>query len=969
MTLSRRLYFDRFCLDTAAELVRDGDHAVTLKPKAFRVLRHLVEHAGELVTKDQLLDAVWPDVNVGDAVLKVAVAEIRDALGDDADRPRFIATVHRRGYRFVATVDSQRAVGRAGRTRPSCFVGRADVLARLDALLAGAVGGARHVVFVSGEAGIGKTALVDAFVAGATRDASVRVARGDCLEQYGPGEPYLPFLAALSRLCRQRDDDAVAILGRHAPSWLAQMPWLGAAPPSGAPTASAQRHLLLEMAEALEMLSAASPLVLVLEDLHWSDYATLDLLSLLARRDDPARLLIVGTYRPVDVVLANHPLKAVKQDLMARGRCEEVALELLNAAEVDAYLEARLAQAQPPKNLAQFVYSRTDGNPLFMATLVDMVAAAGAIDRPDRWEVVITELGVPESVRQAIEQLIERLPLASQRLLEAASIAGVEFTTSMVAAALEDDPDRVEQDAEALARSSGLLRFCGTVMLTSGCHATRYAFAHSLHQNVLYERIAPARRMRFHRRIGEHLEGVHGATSRDVAAELAVHFERARDASRTIRYREEAAAKAAHRYAYREAIHHLERALAAIGTQPTDDDRDRVELRLHMALASAVSRADGFGARAAERSYGRARLLSERLRATSDLFPALRGLAVNALTRGQLTEARELAERCLTLAERAADPMLLLRSHLLLGTTRYYLAEHAVAREQLERALDFGATVVEERRPGASESQVMCLAYLSHVLWFLGRSDESLARCEAARALAARTGHRPSIFWADHTGALLHQFRREPEAATVRAQAAIRAAEELDLTQWTAWGMLFDGWLAAERGRFDDGIAAMERGLAGYRATGAELGRVFFLTALAEARGRAGRVDEALTAVHEALTAAKERAELYYEAEAHRVHGELLLGRDRDAGERALRRALTLARAQGARALELRAATALGRELLARGHAERAREIVAPVHAAFDESADAVDVRNARQLLIDLDAPRRRRRRTERRRA
>jgi adenylate cyclase len=247
--------------------------------------------------------------------------------------------------------------------------------------------------------------------------------------------------------------------------------------------------------------------------------------------------------------------------------------------------------------------------------------------------------------------------------------------------------------------------------------------------------------------------------------------------------------------------------------------------------------------------------------------------------------------------------------------------------------------------------------------------DEAGARCEAARALAVRTGHRPSIFWADHTGALLHQFRREPNEATVRARAAIRAAEELDLTQWTAWGMLFDGWLAAEQGRYDEGIAAMKRGLASYRATGAELGRVFFLTALAEASGRAGRVDDALTAVDEALTAAQERGEVYYEPETHRVRGELLLAHDRDAGERALRRALTLARTHGARVLELRAATGVARALLSRGRVADAREILAPVHAAFGAGADTVDVREAHQLLIVLDGPRARRRRAERRRA
>src|SRR5262245_7102431 len=318
MDPDRTFRFDRYALDLANErLLQDGD-AVPLTPKAFAVLRRLVEDAGRLVTKDDLMRSVWRDTHVSDGVLRVVILEIRRALGDESGEPRFIETVPRRGYRFVAQrTRASRPPAVAGGA--GTLVGRDGVLATLEARLARACAGERQLVFLSGEAGIGKTSVLDAFVASAAREPDVAIARGACLEHYGVAEAYLPVLEAIGRLLREPGSDrAIRLLEKYAPTWLLQLPWLAPRDDREALRRElvgvTKERMLREMSEALEALTTDTALVLVLEDLHWSDHSTLDLLGMLARRNETARLLVLGSYRPVDVIVAGHPVTSPPQD-------------------------------------------------------------------------------------------------------------------------------------------------------------------------------------------------------------------------------------------------------------------------------------------------------------------------------------------------------------------------------------------------------------------------------------------------------------------------------------------------------------------------------------------------------------------------------------------------------------------------------------------------------------------------------
>jgi DNA-binding winged helix-turn-helix (wHTH) protein len=325
MQATKEIEFGQFRLDLTNECLWNGARAISLRPKAFAVLKLLIDNPGQLLTKQQVLDTVWPGTFVGDAVLKDNIRQLREALDDDAGSPAYIETAHRRGYRFIgklfepapakkfgATPNIPTAIPQAvsAPTPAQEVLGRQAELAIMRGWLEQAMRGERQTVFVTGEPGIGKTTIVQAFLEQRSRDSGVLVARGQCLEHYGSGEAYLPVLDAFSRLCRSAAATQVLnCLRQHAPSWLAQMPSVIEPAERSLLYSHAQVatrvRMLREMAEAIETLSSENPFLLVLEDLHWSDYSTLDLISYLARRQDRARLMVIGTYRPVDVIVGD----------------------------------------------------------------------------------------------------------------------------------------------------------------------------------------------------------------------------------------------------------------------------------------------------------------------------------------------------------------------------------------------------------------------------------------------------------------------------------------------------------------------------------------------------------------------------------------------------------------------------------------------------------------------------------------
>jgi predicted ATPase len=567
---NKQISFGPFRFDEINECLWRGSQAIPLRPKPFSVLKYLIEHSRILVTKQQLLNDVWPGTYVSESVLKDCIRQLRQALNDDARSPQFIETSHRRGYRFIASVVEDNALAVPSTHPPSLpspttILGREPALGQLQQWLEQAVAGNTRIVFVTGEPGIGKTTVVETFLK--RIDPSVCILRGQCLEQYGSGEAYLPILDALSRLADEHDAHAIQTLRTYAPTWITQIPQLAPVTDREAIESRITRESMLrEIAEALEMMATTSPVVLLLEDLHWSDYSTLDLVSYLARRQRHARLMLIGTYRPVELIVSEHPLRSVKQELQLHQLCHELPLEYLTLESVREFLELTYPKNDFPAALVNMIHQRTEGNPLFMVNVIEFLMTEKIIVEKDgAWKLRVNlsevELGVPENIRALVEKHVERLDPAEQRILEGASVVGMDCSAVAISAGLDEDIVRVEEICDGLARKHHFLWPAYLAELPDGSITPRYRFIHFLYLDVLYRRIAPSRRRRIHGRIGERGESIYGDRAGEIAAELAVHFEQSQDVVRAVKYLLMAVENATRRSADHEAATLSKRAL------------------------------------------------------------------------------------------------------------------------------------------------------------------------------------------------------------------------------------------------------------------------------------------------------------------------------------------------------------------------------------------------------------------------
>jgi DNA-binding winged helix-turn-helix (wHTH) protein len=895
---SRQWCFADFHLDLANACLWRGTQPIPLTPKAFDVLHYLVTHADRLVTKDMLLDAVWPETVITDAVVRIAIGELRRALGDTAQAPRFIATVHRRGYRFLApvTVADAAAIQAVSASPPASLtpaapppllVGREAIWEHLWKAWRQACQGHRQVVWVTGEAGIGKTAVVEAFRAVVATDPAVWLATGQCVEHYGTGEAYLPVLEALGQLCRGTGGERlVTLLRQHAPTWLVQMPWLL--------TEMDRQHLreelqgvtrdrmLRELAAVVDTLTATTALLLVFEDLHWSDYATLDLLALLARRQTPAHLLVVGTYRPVETMVCHHPLRTVVQDLQRQGHARETPLTLLNAEAVAAYLAARFPQQQFPAALALWLRQRTEGQPLFLITLVQALVARGVLyEHEGCWTMQegldALPLAVPESLRQLLEQQITRLPPEAQRVLEVASVAGVEFVAAAIAAGLATDATTVEEHCEALVAQQ-MLRALEVTTWPDGTVATRYAFGHALYQQVVYERLGAGRRVRLHQRLGGCLETAYGAQAGAIAAELAEHFVRGQDTQRAVHYLHRAAENALHRWAQVEAINHLTRGLELLTTRPETPERLQHELDLLVLLGAAWARTRGWSAPEVGQAYTRARVLCQHLDAPPQLPAVLLGQFQWCVPRADWQTAHELGEHLRSLAQQQADPVLLLSAHTMLGVSHFFRGEVTTAHAHFAQGSAWYGPA-SHRAPVAYHGldlEVFARCYAALSLWLRGAPVQALAQVHAARTLAQELSHPYSLAFALSFTTFLHHWRRDVPAMRTGAETVLAVCAEHGFGQYFSYGRLLHGWVLVAQGQGDEGLDQMRQGLTAYQAL-ATSWLPYFLALLAEGYGQMGAADKGLHALAEALTMVQHTGERVWEAELHRLKGELLL--------------------------------------------------------------------------------------------
>src|SRR5258708_485205 len=661
--------FESLRLDTANQCLWDGGARADLAPKAFDVLRYLVEHAGRLVTPDEILEALWPEAYVNPEGLRKYIQEIRRVLGDRSNKPVFIQTLPKRGYQFIAPLIEESTARPLDIPTEAAkkIVGRELALAELDRCLSKTLRRQRQIIFVTGEPGIGKTTLVDEFQRRAAANVvSIRIARGQCVEGYGGKEPYYPMLEALGGLCRRAGGESlVQALAAQAPTWLVQFPaWvkrehremlqreiLGAT----------RERMLLEISEVLDTITSENPLLLVFEDLHWADHSSVDLISALARRRPTTKLMVVGTYRPVDVIVSEHPLHALKQDLSVHQLCREIALEPLGEAEVAEYLAAESLGASLPDGLASLLYQHSEGNPLFMVSALDDMTERGLISRnKESWQLEVAlkgiDLEVPKSLQQMIEVQIDRLSAEEKRVLEVASLNSLgrsRFGVVPRAALIDLEPGVFEGVCETLSRRHGIVGSAGSTKLADGTVTACYEFVHVLYREVCYGRIAPGRRAQLHRRLGDWVEA-HFEPLNEAAIWLTDHFEQGGDWLRAIKYLQLAADTAGRRFEPRQAAEILEHALELVNKLPGAERAvHEIEIleklaTIYVALVDDIHAIETYEALAGRAGHNR--LIDVEVR-------ALIGMAY-PLSWSSSQRSLEVLERALRLSARQEDPLL-----------------------------------------------------------------------------------------------------------------------------------------------------------------------------------------------------------------------------------------------------------------------------------------------------------------------
>jgi predicted ATPase len=721
-----------------------------------------------------------------------------------------------------------------------------------------------------------------------------------------------------------------------------------------------QARMIRELAEALDVLTADTPLVLVLEDLHWSDNATVEFLVYLAQRREPARLLVLGTYRLVETVLRAHPLRGIVQELCGRGQAVDLRLEFLPAEDVAAYVAGRLG-GPVAVALAAFIYERTNGNALFMVNMVEYLVAQGdVVRREGTWtlrEGVETEkISMPDGLRHLLLRRIEQLQPEARRVLEAASVVGESFAVAAVAAGVQCPVEEVEAVCEGLAAQQYFLDDTGLTVWPDGTSAGSYRFRHGLYAQMLYEQLGSARRRQLHRRIGVCLEAGYGAQTGDIAAQLVMHFERGGEVERTVRSLRQVAEHATRRNAHHEAIAALTRGLTLLATLPESPTRAQHELTLLLTLGPRLMAAKGYAVPEVGESYTRAHTLCQQVGEPRQRCQALQGLYRFHLIQAQLHLAGELSQEFFRLASHQHDRALVREGYMDLGLIAFYRGDPVTARSHLEQSLRLCDTPQLSTLlfPQRYESGVRHGFYGTMALWLLGYADQAQQWNQEALARAQQGEHTPSLASAQLFAAILAQHRRDVAATQAYAEAMIALATAQGFEHRVAQGRIMRGWALAMQGDAATGVAHIQQGWDAVQRTGQKLYHPYHLALLGEAYGQAEQPEVGLTCLADALTLVEATEERWWEAEVYRLKGELLLRLPRPDLPQAtacLHQALAVARRQQARSLELRTALSLSRLWQQQGKREQGRQLLTEVYGWFTEGFETPDLQEARRWL------------------
>jgi DNA-binding winged helix-turn-helix (wHTH) protein len=800
--------FGQFRMEPSQRRLLHNGEPVPLTAKAFDLLLTLVRHSGQLVTKQTLLNTVWPDVVVDESNLTFTISILRKALGEPRTGRGYIETVPKQGYRFVAPLLPTVPDPKPLESFASVVERDQQLRVLMDAFVQ-AQSGKPQVRFISGEAGLGKTSLVRLLESSVQASGSAVFATGNCIDHQSQSEPYFPIFEALGQVARSDSRERLLqCLRVHAPIWAARMPALGGdvQAPLGL---QGQERMLRELEEALIELAHTTTLVMVLEDLQWCDSSTVDVVARVARILAPARLLLIGTWRPSEARARAHPIETLIQDMCFRSPECLISVPALTSAGVEDLLSRRFG-SEVARTLASLLYRKTEGHPLFIRALLHDWLDSGKLRQRDcGWQVEAETLSadLPASLRDFILRQIAALPQNQREVLEAASIARPQIWLRAIAAALERPIREIEEACAALVRTGLMFRRAGVFEYPSGDLGEAFEFTHSLYPEVIASAVPPGRCVRLHQNTGEFLERAFGARIEAIAGSLAGHFRAGRDPRRALRYLIIAGEQASHDGAPREAVSYLDDALGLLTALPDSAGREETELQIQSLRGPMLVATDGFASPAAEASLRRALDLAGRCGTTHEM-PAAFCLAAVLEVRGEYRSAHSLLERYLPSCQ--SDAPYSPRSGIISSRARRFI------RDSLQLALDHALRGLEAApedghsellRPYGEHPRVECNTWAALALWFLGFPDQSLAHAEQAAAIMSET---PCHGYAMANGAaqiaMVHQLRGEPAAGLARAQAAVASGKAQGMPYRVAVGKAVAGWAHAQSGAGQEGV-------------------------------------------------------------------------------------------------------------------------------------------------------------------
>lgn len=952
--------FASYRLDPEQRLLTRDAQPVSLRAKTFDVLVHLVEHAGELVPAEELHETVWHGLSVSSGVLRASISELRKLLGDNGDKPVFIETVHGRGVRFIGAVQSP-DTERAAR-HP--FVGRQMELGILQSFLKRAVKGRRRIVLVTGDAGLGKTALVNELAASIRRSPALRsgcrIGYGVCLRE--AGDAWLPIVEALNAVLRQGPKSLASVPARVAPQWA---PLLTAGEPADEAAAAHMTPFRMQRqgVRLIEAIAREIPLVLVLEDLHWADPSTLGLIEMLGARDPALPLLLIATCRCFEP----SAVEQVRRLLLMRrtGSVDEVALAPLNAEEQREYLRRRFDE-EVAVRCAPCVERWSAGNPLLLGLIAEDVERRD-FDRPVGACCENGGRAGPEDVPPGAAALVEHrlcdFSAAEVRLLETASVCGERFSAILLADLLEEHADEVEKLCRKLAESSPFLDRSGRSE-RFGVSAELYELSHALYRSCLYERMLPERRNRLHGRLAEIIERESGGGTFETAAQLAVHFQAAGRFERAVQNREMAAFNEIRRHAHREAAEHARIGAELIAAFPPGPARWEREARLQQMLGHLTASCSGFSNPEVRDAHGRAQACFEALGNLSGVIDSVLAQATSYLAAGEAKRARELTSRAAELAESHCPE---LRSRVYAPHTTSLLTcgiPLVEASECVHRSLDLEPG---PSPPGAADTRVNAYTQLVLLHVLRGSFNEAHAAREHMLERARQLGGGIHLATALCHAALAAWIERDITSLAKLVDEALAVQNRFGFPSFGNATRVLQAALEHDRDPCASTLDAMRGAFADYAANGDRAYEAYLFAMIAAGALELGDLDRAAVALHEGRAAADERGGHWSDAELLRIGAEIMLARSAgpagqprglarrrgaavDDPEAQLRAAAETAGRQGARLWELRAVTSLTRLLYGGGRVREGKHLLGELLETFRDQPETPDVAAARDV-------------------